>query len=829
MPPGAAYEEVYTCLKAGLLVRDEDGSNAEKLLAWVFEAGHAKTEPRARLLSFQLLPAVVEHSHPFVLSASLEKLTQLLRSAMSTASPLSCRLLAIQTVEILLVKALGPGAGTALRQQCQQECLPRLAGSLLECCAPITSSSCVAPSAANSLADAHEDTPGLGLSGPVRGSPLPVTIAAFRALAIGAQNAGTSFKSFAGKLEAASYAALDSVWGRDPGLRGAAVACLAGLPSTFTDSGRWTAMLKALLSEAARTLKQVWPEAKVPSTLLSGPGGGRKGIDSSFPGTGSGGSVHKPGWAPLPARPGKGGAGALKKYAWAARARIQSSLEAATALLNHGHSPGTSPVLLPSSAILAMCEVLLALTPRGHSNLGTTPAALPPTAHHALQPTLLALGMDLLAAYLAAAKTSALGHLRGIARLVLRLLSGPATAPVRARLLALFTQVVLVMGASAAPLLVEPALPEMTRLAYEYLRASTPFVVEERAAASASVFSSPATGERTFGRDATALAGPQTKGKRQAEGMRAPSARDVEEVGTAMFRALESAVLGCGALLSMDRRMSIDKLVGAGLCDLNRGVPRAGAATTYFGAEGMSWLRRSGPLRAAFLNFATRTMLVPRQDGAGSALTPLASRVLNVLVLDRDEDVARAAVLGRTVAESIIHPRAAPLFIPPALLKFDEEECYTLPSGARSISGEHDPRSLRRQSGPEGEEASIAMTNVVSSLEEEKIAAVWSQQTVAATSLGAATSESQPKSSATVGSGADPLGTTKRASSSESSVASSHHDRKRSRSSTAAKIETPTLNSARSKRDKEKEAEEEEEDLPLIVEDGGPDDSEDDR
>ena len=836
----SACEETRTCLEGGLLRRNEDGSTAESLLAWLLETGHDKSVPQARLGAFHLLSEATGHCPTPVLSANLEKLTQLLRSGMSPASSPACRVFACRAVEALVDKAWAEGGGVEFKQQVQQDILPRLVTSLLGCCATAAAVTTPTTTGDDDEDDDEIPSPTTPTAAAAANIDLPVRTAALRTLATCAHTVGMGFKPHAAKMEAAAYASLDSPSSADPSLRQAAIACLVRVPFTYSVGGHWTAMLLALLGEAARTLKQVWPEAPVPSSLLQK---SSSSSGSSNNNTAGGGQVptHKLGWAPFPARPEKGGGAVMKSYALAARARIQACLEAVIALLTLGHHHGSSPVLLPSLALLGMCEALLSATPRGNSNLGVTPAALPATALQALQPLLRSLGLDLISSYLSAASSSALRHLPRLARLVLRALSWPVALGFRSRAYALFSQVVLVMGASAAPSLVEPALPLLTHHASLHLFSTGTSLLANSTVAAAPVISAGAGSKKKKGGApaATAAAGGRGGGMGgEVLEMGMQGVEEVEQAGIAVFKALETALLGCGSLLSMEGRVSVERVVGAGLSDLNRGVPRPGAAVSSASLGGVSWVRRNAPLRSAFLGLATGALLVPRRDGAGSALTPLAARVFGVLCLDSEESVARAALLGRAVAETITHPRAAPVFIPAALLRLDEEEDVlrgpAMRGGALSFPGAAASAGGGGGGGGGGAAVDGAEKNIsvpIPTMDQEQVAAVWSQNAAAAAAAAAA---SAAIAAAAVAEDKGKKGGLKRDLPSEpsSSASSSKDSGKRPKPLAAATkkaaVAVAAVAAQKKKEETREEEEEEEDDLPMIVDDGGPDESEED-
>ncbi|KAM3576724.1 hypothetical protein VYU27_001319 [Nannochloropsis oceanica] len=842
----AACEETRTCLEGGLLRRNEDGSTAESLLAWLLETGHVKSVPQARLGAFHLLSVAIVHCPATVLSANLDKLTQLLRSGMSPASSPVCRVFACRAVGALVDKAWADGGEIELKQHVQQDILSRLVTSLLGCCTATDSASST-PTTANDDDDDEGNTSFTTRSTALAANiDLRVHTTALRTLAKCAHTVGMGFKSHAAKMEAAAYASLNSPSSADPSFRQAAIACLVRVPFTYSDGGHWTAMLLTLLGEAARTLKQVWPEAHVPSSLLqmssscSSSSGNNKMAASSHV------STHKMGLSPFPPLPEKGGGAVVKSYALAARARIQACLEAVATLLTFGHHHGSSPVLLPSLPLLGMCEVLLSSMPRGNSNLGATPAALPATALQALQPLLRSFGLDLLSSYLSAASSSAHHYLSRIAHLVLRALSWPVALGFRSRACALFSQVVLVMGASAAPSLVEPALLLLTHHASLHLFSTgTPLLVNSTMAA-APVISEGAGSKKKKGGALT-----KTATVRGREGgmigevleMGTQGIEEVERVGIAVFKALETALLGCGPLLSMEGRLSLEQVVGAGLSDLNRGVPRPGAAVSSMSFGGISWVRRNAPLRAAFLGLAARALLIPRRDGAGSALTPLAARVFGVLCLDSDEGVARAALLGRAVAETITHPRAAPLFIPAALLKLDEEEDVLRGHAIRSAelsfpcaaasAGEGERGGGRKEEG----EAAVAGTKEKPSLpfpsmDKTQVAAVWSQKTSSVIASSAVAAVACPAPAAILLAAEDKskkAGSKRDLTLARSSSPSNRTDGgKRPKSAKAAMKTTVAVTAAAAQKEEKEGEEDEEDDLPMIVDDGGPDESEED-
>ncbi len=844
----AACEETRTCLEGGLLRRNEDGSTAESLLAWLLETGHDKTVPQARLGAFHLLSEAIGHCPASVLSTNLEKLTQLLRSGMSPASSPVCRVFACRAVGALVDKAWAERGEVEFKQQVQQDILPRLVTSLLGCCTTTDAASSTPTSADDEEDEEGDISPTTCSTAAAAKTDLLVRTAALRTLATCAHTVGMGFKSHAAKMEVAAYASLNSPSSADPSFRQAAIACLVRVPFTYSDGGHWTAMLVALLGEAARTLKQVWPEAHVPSSLLQMSGSSSSSSSSSGNNKMAGSSqvsTHKMEWSPFPPRPEKGGGAVVKSYALAARARIQACLEAVTTLLTLGHHHGSSPVLLPSLPLLGMCEALLSSTPRGNSNLGATPAALPATALQALQPLLRSFGLDLLSSYLSAASSSALRYLPRIARLVLRALSWPVAVGFRSRAYALFSQVVLVMGASAAPSLVEPALLLLTHHASLHLFSTGTPLLANSTVAAAPVISEGAGSKKKKGGALT-----KTATVRAREGgmvgevleMGTQGVEEVERAGIAVFKALETALLGCGPLLSMEGRVSVERVVGAGLSDLNRGVPRPGAAVYPAPFRGVSWVRRNAPLRAAFLGLATRALLVPRRDGAGSALTPLAARVFGAMCLDSDEGVARAALLGRAVTETITHPRAAPVFIPAALLRLDEEEDVlrgpAMPGVGLSFPGA--AASAGKGEGGGGgkgeEEAGVAGTKENSSsqsIDQTRIAAVWSQKMSSATTISTVAAVASTASAAT------PLAAEVKSKKGglkrdlpldlSSSPSSSKDGGKRTKPAKAAAMKASVAVTAAAAQKEEKEDEEDEEDdLPLIVDDGGPDESEED-
>lgn len=458
-------------------------------------------------------------------------------------------------------------------------------------------------------------------------------------------------------------------------------------------------MLLALVGDAARTLKHVWPDCPALNVdaVCAPP------------------SPHRPALGALPHEPEKKGAG-VKGYAIVARRRLAGALSAAAALLEEGyHHPqqggasGNSPVVLPTPQLLALCDALLAAAPKGASPLGATPSALPPTALHALQPLLRRHGLALLEAYLPAARTSCVRHLPRVARCLLRALSYPASHGLRPqgyRLLALLVRVT--PGGAALKGLVEPALPLLTHHAAALVRPAAPASL---AAALASA-SMPGGGGGGSSKRATAKK-KRAAASAAAGGLGASSSvtsdvgnemggptteADIVPPGVAVLEALEAVLLSSGSLLSPDGRTSIDRVVAGGLAELNRGVPRDGATQ-----PSLAWVRRSSPLRAAFLNLAIRALLVPRPDGTASALTPLAARVFGALVLDGDAGVARAALLGRAVAETIIHPRAAPVCIPAVLLRLDDDEEE---GGGRGL-GQQRQRQQRRQGEQQEAEAVV--------------------------------------------------------------------------------------------------------------------------
>lgn len=497
--------------------------------------------------------------------------------------------------------------------------------------------------------------------------------AALRGLAACQRAGGTLLKPHAAKIETAAYAVLASSEGEAPALRAAACACLARIPSTLADPAAWTTMLLALLGDAARTLKHVWPDCPALSVdaICTPP------------------SHHRPALGALPHEPEKKGAG-MKSYAIVVRRRLTGALSAAAAFLEEGYhhqqgagsgggAGGNSPVVLPTPQLLALCDALLAATPKGASPLGATPSALPPTALHALQPLLRHHGLAHLGAYLPAARTSCTRHLPRVARCILRALSWPAShgfRPRAYRLLALLVRVT--PGGAALKGLVEPALPLLTHHAAALVRPAAPASLAAALASSSSVpggsSSSGGSSKKAAAarkkRAASAAAAAGAAGASSGAGDEMGSTEaEIAPPGVAVLEALEVILLSSGALLSLDGRTQIDRVVACGLAELNRGVPRDGATQ-----PSLAWVRRSAPLRAAFLNLAVRALLVPRPDGTASALTPLAARVFGALVLDADAGVARAALLGRAAAETITHPRAAPVCIPAVLLRLDDDE-----------------------------------------------------------------------------------------------------------------------------------------------------------
>lgn len=781
----ATCEETAGCLQAGLMRRKGeacDAEAAEGLLAWFFKAAHDKAVPEARLGAFHLLAGAVQQTPAGVVAASLEKLVQLLRSGMSPASSPACRIFACRAAEALVRKAWAEKKQRSdLRQRFQQDVLPRLITSWLACAAVGSSST----------EDATVQTAGL------------------LALATTAEVTGMAFKPHAAKMEAAAYAALDSPVAVNPVVREAAIACLVRVPFSYSDAGHWTTMLLALLEEAARALKQVWPDAPVPSSLLE-----KSTVPSSANAGGGYTPSHKPGWAALPLRTEKG-EGAVKAYALRARTRIQAALEVVVALVHVGHHHGSTPVLLPSPALLGMCEALLSATPRGKSNLGATPAALPATALQALQPLLRSLGLDLLSSFVVAVSTSSLRHLPRVARLVLRALSWPVAQGFLPRACALVSSIILVTGPSAGPKLVEPALPLLTGHASLYLQSIGSPLLANQTVANAPVISSiggkkgnpvlkqPSGGGGCDGGDLAS---------EMAE-MGEEDVAEVERAGVVLFEALATALLGCGALLALDGRLLIERVVGVGLNDLNRGIPRPNASPNA-GGEGVSWVRRNVALRAAFLDLATRALLVPRQDGAGSALVPLAARVFNALVLDTNPTVARAALLGRAAAETITHPRAVPLYIPSALLQLDndkagfpasshpqENSAFPFLGAAGSGGGE----GRRNQGGVGVSAAAMELDHApaaAASMGEAQVAAVWSQAATV------------PSKSVTPNDGSG--GGLKRDAPEASTTAAKKGKQAKPAAASKAVLPPP-----------EEEEDDDDEPLPSIVDDGGPDDEED--
>ncbi len=503
--------------------------------------------------------------------------------------------------------------------------------------------------------------------------------AALTALTAAQLAAGTLVKPFAAKMEAAVYATLAS--SEEPARRSAACRCLARIPSTLSDPAAWTAMLLALLADAARTLQHVWSDCPAlhADAIATPP------------------SPHKPALGVLPREPEATGGG-VKAYAVLARRRLDAALSAAVALLEAGYhhgggsgSGGNSPVVLPTPQLLALCDALLAATPKGASPLGTTPSALPPTALHALQPLLRQHGLALLAAFLPAAHTACVRHLPRLNRGVLRALSWPLSQgfrPQAYRLLGLLVR--LAPSGAALKGLVEPALPLLAHHAALLVKPAAPASLAAALASSCSSSAAPFSGGSGDKRKKKAAAARNNRGAAAAGAGTGEEVGhgegEVVQLGVAVFGVLETVLIGSGALLSLDGRVLIDRVVGSGLAELNRGVPRDGARQ-----PALSWVRRSGPLRAAFLHLAVRALLVPRPDGTGSALTPLAARVFGALVLDPNEDVALAALLGRAAAETIIHPRAAPVFIPPVLLRLDDE------GEEGEVGGRHGGRKRQQQ------------------------------------------------------------------------------------------------------------------------------------
>ncbi len=784
----ATCEEAEGCVQAGLMRRKGkacDAEAAEGLLAWFLKAGHDKTVPEARLGAFNLLAGAVQQTPPGVVAASLEKLVQLLRSGMSPASSPACRIFACRAAEALVRKAWAEKKQRSdLRQRVQQDVLPRLVTSWLACAA-----------VGSSTEDAAVQTAGL------------------LALATTAEVTGMTFKPHAAKMEAAAYAALDSPVAVNPALREAAIACLVRVPFTYSDAGHWTTMLLALLEEAARALKQVWPDAPVPSSLLLE----KSTVPSSANAGGGNTPSHKPGWTALPLRAEKG-EGAVKAYALRARTRIQAALEAVVALVHVGHHHGSTPVLLPSPALLGMCEALLSATPRGKSNLGATPAALPATALQALQPLLRSLGLDLLSSFVAAASTSALRHLPRVARLVLRALSWPAAQGFLPRAYALVSSVILVTGPSTGPKLVEPALPLLTMHASLYLQSIGSPLLANQTVANAPVIggkkgnpvlNQPGGGGGSGGSDLAS---------EMAE-MGEQDVAEVERAGVVLFEALATALLGCGALLGLDGRLSIERMVGVGLNDLNRGIPRPTASSSASVSGGLSWVRRNAALRAAFLDLATRALLVPRRDGAGSALVPLAARVFNALVLDTNPSVAQAAMLGRAAAETITHTRAVPLYIPSALLQLDDDkagfpasshpqENSVFPFLGAAGSGGGGGQSNPGGGGGGGVSAAVMELDhapaAAASMGEAQVAAVWSQATDTA---------AVPSTSAAPKAGGGDGGLKRDAPEAPITAAKKG---KQAKPAAAPKAVPPPP----------EEEEDDDEPLPSIVDDGGPDDKE---
>ena len=238
-------EEVLGCLEAGVFDRTND---AEALLNWFLEAGHEKSVPSARVGALHLLiaslphcpvcraslslcigtllaltscPSYFLHTQHQVLSASFERLTQLLRSCMSTASSSTCRRLACDATAALIHRAYEDDQPDA-RQQLQ-EVLRRLVMALLSCTSSEEADAMVHASALSALSSCAS----------IVGSPL---------------------KPYASKMETSAYDGLDS---SEPALRLAAAQCLAYLPSVLSDGSFWTNMLMGLTKEAATTLKQV--------------------------------------------------------------------------------------------------------------------------------------------------------------------------------------------------------------------------------------------------------------------------------------------------------------------------------------------------------------------------------------------------------------------------------------------------------------------------------------------------------------------------------------------------------------------------------------------
>lgn len=68
------------------------------------------------------------------------------------------------------------------------------------------------------------------------------------------------------------------------------------------------------------------------------------------------------------------------------------------------------------------------------------------------------------------------------------------------------------------------------------------------------------------------------------------------------------------------------------------------------------------------------SLLTPLSDGTGSALIHGSASLLPTLCMDYDPKVAEAALIGRGVVETLVHPRGFPLVIPPKLLRVEEEE-----------------------------------------------------------------------------------------------------------------------------------------------------------
>lgn len=424
------------------------------------------------------------------------------------------------------------------------------------------------------------------------------------------------------KIEAAAYRCLVDSSGS---VREAAAVCLACVPLSLKDGDVWTAMVTAIASDAIASLQQVWPEC-VASSYLPPP------------------STHRPLLPPfLPPSEGP------QAYALLLRRRLHGLTSALSSLLSTGYP---TSLTLPSPLLLTLCESLLHSAPKSTSPLAPSPAALPPAALHALLPFLRSTSASLLSSVLSAMGRSCLRSLTRLTRLSLRLLSLPTSAGLRSDAYSLAERLIRVGGLATTAALVEPSLP----LLIEDL---TALLFIDASKAPTVVRPPPGSKKR-----------PRPDAQSTAVTLQAPPPIVVAETADGLDRAvvglhlLRTLLTCCSASLSSDNYTLVQEFCARGLMDLGRGVQLINPP----GSSTPSRLSAEPSLREAFVRLLTTVSVASSPQGTGTALLPLIARVVGVLVLDPQEEVAREALHARAVVDSLVHPRACPLTVPRSLL-----------------------------------------------------------------------------------------------------------------------------------------------------------------